>query len=144
MTRSLWYCAIAAAVFVAPMAVGGEVLHLIERATNEHVVDVGAKGDSLGDMLVFANPLYDAANTKSAGSSNGSCVRVEIGKSWHCSWMLAVAGGQIAVLGAYPDQGDAEFALAGGTGRYVGARGTLKIHARDAAHLSYDFTVSLL
>ena len=121
----------------------GETLHLVERATGEQVVDLGAKGDSPGDLLVFSNPLYDAANAKATGSSNGYCVRTVVGKTWQCSWTMQVEGGQLAVAGTDPDHGDADFAIVGGTGRYAGARGSLKVHARDAGNTAYDFTVSL-
>ena len=108
------------------------------------MLDLGAHGDSLGDLLVFANPLYDAANAKALGTSNGSCVRTVVGKRWQCAWTMTLATGQLQIGGEYPDEGDADFAITGGTGRYAGARGTLHVHARDAGHTSYDFIVSLL
>jgi hypothetical protein len=66
-----------------------------------------------------------------------------VGRTWHCNWMIHLAHGQLAVTGTYPDEGDCEFAVVGGTGRYAGARGVVKVHARDAGHTSYDFTVTL-
>lgn len=136
---------IAASVLAAtPLAAGAaETLHLVERASNEHVIDTPPAGDSLGDQLVFVNPMFDAANQKEVGTGNGSCVRTMVGKTWYCNWMIHLAHGQLAVTGTYPDEGDAEFAVVGGTGRYSGARGVLKVHARDAEHTSYDFTVML-
>jgi allene oxide cyclase len=137
---------IATSVLVAASLPAGaaETLRLVERASNEHVIDVAPVGDSLGDQLVFVNPMFDAANQKEVGTSNGFCVRTVVGKTWHCNWMIHLARGQLAVSGTYPDEGDCEFAVVGGIGRYAGARGVIKVHARDAEHTSYDFTVTLL
>jgi allene oxide cyclase len=35
-------------------------------------------------------------------------------------------------------------AVTGGTGQYLGARGAMKLHARDAKGTAYDFTYDLL
>jgi hypothetical protein len=34
--------------------------------------------------------------------------------------------------------------VTGGTGKYAGAKGSMKLHARDAKGSSYDFTYDLL
>ncbi len=120
-----------------------EQLRLVERASGEQVLHRGPAEDAVGDLIVFANPLYDAADRTPAGASRGYCVRVEVGRWWECRFTLALAAGTLLVAGSYPDEGDAEFGIEGGTGRYAGARGTLKVHARDAAHSSYDFAVAL-
>jgi len=128
----------------APFAGATEPIRLFERATNEHVVDLGAHGDSPGDLLAFANPLYETANSNTLGKSNGSCVGTVVGGFWQCARPLSIAAGQVQVAGEYPDVGVADFAITGGTGRYAGARGRLRVHARHAGHTTYDFTVSLL
>ncbi|HVW68232.1 MAG TPA: dirigent protein [Steroidobacteraceae bacterium] len=118
-------------------------LRLVERATGETVIHRTASNDALGDLLVFANPLYDAANVSQVGTSRGSCTRVEVGHWWDCHWTMALAGGALLVAGPYPDEGDAAFGIVGGTGHYAGARGTITVHARDTAHQSYDFVIAL-
>ena len=35
------------------------VIHVIERATTDLVIDTGPSGDSSGDLLTFANELFD-------------------------------------------------------------------------------------
>jgi hypothetical protein len=127
----------------SPAAGAAETLHLVERASNEHVIDAPPAGDSLGDQLVFVNPMFDETNQKEVGTSSGFCVRTVVGKTWHCNWMIHLAHGQLAVSGTYPDEGDCEFAVVGGTGRYAGARGVVKVHPRDSEHTSYDFMVKL-
>jgi len=106
-----------------------ETIKLVERPINETTVDLGAKGDSVGDLLTFANPVYDAANKAQVGTDQGYCVRVAVGKSWECIWTLILKSGQITVTG--------------GTGKYSGAKGSMKLHPRDATPTGYDFTYLL-
>jgi hypothetical protein len=120
-----------------------EVLKLVEHPVNETTVDIGVKGDSVGDLLTFANPVFDAANKLQIGSDQGYCVRVVVGKSWECIWTLVLKSGQITVEGPFADTGDSTFAITGGTGKYVGAKGSLKLHPRDATPTGYDFTYIL-
>jgi hypothetical protein len=120
-----------------------ETIKLVERPINETTVDLGAKGDSVGDLLTFANPVYDAANKAQVGTDQGYCVRVAVGKSWECIWTLILKSGQITVEGPFMDDGDSTFAVTGGTGKYSGAKGSMKLHPRDATPTGYDFTYLL-
>jgi hypothetical protein len=130
---------------VVPLAASaGERLQVVERALTDTTVDLGAKGDSVGDLLTFANPIYDAANKTKLGSDQGYCVRVVVGKSWECFWTLLLAEGQITVEGPFFDTGDSVMVVTGGTGKYAGAKGTMKLHSRDAKSTAYDFTYELL
>jgi hypothetical protein len=128
----------------AQPAGAAEHLQMVERALTDTTVDLGAKGDSVGDLLTFANPVYDAANKTQLGTDQGYCVRVVVGKSWECFWTLILAGGQITVEGPFSDSGDSTMVVTGGTGKYAGAKGSMKLHARDAKGSSYDFTYDLL
>ena len=129
---------------VAQPASAAERLQLVERAMTDTTIDLGAKGDSVGDLLTFANPIYDAANKTQLGTDQGYCVRVAVGKSWECFWTLILTGGQITVEGPFYDSGDSTMVVTGGTGKYAGAKGAMKLHARDAKATSYDFTYDLL
>ena len=55
---------VAAAAFTlsAGPAWAGEQIKVVEHPVNETTVDIGEKGDSVGDLLTFANPVFDAAN----------------------------------------------------------------------------------
>ncbi len=134
---------LSAAVLWAQTAVAGEQLLLVERATSDQTIDLGERGDSVGDMLVFANPVYDAANRVQVGSDQGYCVRVVVGKSWECFWTLSLKDGQITSQGPFRDDADSVMAVTGGTGKYVGAKGNLRLHARDARGSAYDFKYEL-
>jgi allene oxide cyclase len=125
-------------------AFAAEQLKVVERPVGETTIDLGAKGDSVGDLLVFANGVFDAANKTQIGSDQGSCVRTVVGKSWECFWTLTLKAGQITVEGPFMDEGDSLFAVTGGTGKYAGAKGSMKLHPRDAKASSYDFTYDLL
>ena len=138
--------ALAAALLTLPAAsaFAAEQIKVVERPVGETTIDLGPKGDSVGDMLVFANGIFDAANKTQIGSDQGYCVRTIVGKSWECFWTLTLKAGQITVEGPYMDEGDSLFAVTGGTGKYAGARGSLKLHPRDATPTGYDFIYDLL
>jgi allene oxide cyclase len=144
MHRATFLLAGALALVVPFAASAGERLQVVERALTDTTVDLGAKGDSVGDLLTFANPSYDAANKTKLGSDQGYCVRVVVGKSWECFWTLLLAEGQITVEGPFFDTGDSVMVVTGGTGKYAGAKGAMKLHSRDAKSTAYDFTYELL
>ena len=129
----------AAANAAAPRAVA-RTFTLVERATTDVVTDTGKKGDSAGDLLTFANDLYNASNTTKVGTDNGFCVRTVVGTAWECWWTATLAGGQITVQGPFYDAGDSNLAITGGTGIYKRARGFMTLHARNAEGSEYDFT----
>lgn len=121
-----------------------EHIELVERALTDATVDLGTPGDSVGDLLTFANPVYDQANKVQLGTDQGYCVRVAVGKSWECFWTLILKEGQLTVEGPFFDKGDSLMAITGGTGKYNGAKGSMKLHPRDAKGSSYTFTYDLL
>ncbi len=136
---------VAAAAFCASAgpAWAGEQIKVVEHPVNETTVDLGEKGDSVGDLLTFANPVFDAANAVQIGTDQGYCVRVIVGKSWECIWTILLKRGHITVEGPFFDEGDSLFAITGGTGKYAGARGSMKLHPRDAKPTGYDFVYTL-
>jgi allene oxide cyclase len=117
---------------------------VVERATTDTVTDLGAKGDSAGDTLTFANEMYDQSNKTQVGYDNGWCVRTAAGQAWECFWTLTLDKGQITVEGPFYDKKDSVLAVTGGTGAYAGARGEMKLHARNDKGTEYDFAYNLL
>jgi allene oxide cyclase len=128
--------------FTGP-ALAKEVMHLVEHADTDAVLDLGAKDDSVGDLLTFANPVFDASNAKQVGTDQGYCVRTVAGKAWECWWTLMLADGQLTVQGPFLDAGDSVMAITGGTGKYSTARGQMKLHARNDKGTEYDFVYEI-
>jgi hypothetical protein len=115
-------------------------LTVVEHAISDTVVDTGAAGDSLGDILAFGNPIFDAANAKEIGRDQGYCVRTNASQSWECNWTVILDRGSLVVEGPfYDDLRDSQFAITGGTGAFRNARGEMTLHARDAAGAEFDF-----
>jgi len=144
MKKLTVFAASAIAALAAIPALAAERIEVIEHADTDAVLDLGAKGDSVGDLLTFANPIYDAANKTQLGTDQGYCVRVIVGRSWECFWTLLLKGGKITVEGPFYDTGDSLLVVTGGTGKYAGAKGDMKLHARDAKGSSYVFVYELL
>ena len=117
---------------------------VVEHATTDLVVDLTTNGDSTGDLLTFHNELFDESNTEVVGSNQGECVRIEVGVSWECRWVNFLDGGSITVEGPFFDAGPSAFAITGGTGSFRGARGSMRLVARDDAGTEYDFTFRIL
>ncbi|WP_241759339.1 dirigent protein [Pyxidicoccus parkwayensis] len=87
-------------------------------------VDLGAPGDSPGDMFVFDQPLLNEAR-QPIGSNSGYCIRTLPGQFSECQWTLTMANGTITVAGREAETGTSLIPIIGGTGAYVGARGVL-------------------
>ena len=122
-------------------AAGATARHItvVEHAVSDTVVDIGSKGDSRGDLLTFANPVFDRTNTKRVGHDNGSCIRTVVGKAWECSWTTRLARGSLVVQGPFYDHRDSTLAITGGTGAFSRARGVMHLHARNAQGTAYTF-----
>jgi hypothetical protein len=137
------FAIIAAFALLATPALAAEELHVVEHAKSDATAHIGKAADNRGDILTFANDVFDAADKAKVGSDQGFCIRVVAGKSFECMWTLMLAGGQITVEGPFLDAGDSTLAVTGGTGKYADARGEMKLHARDAKGTAYDFLYSL-
>jgi hypothetical protein len=145
MTLTSRLSLVAAAALIAVPALAAEQIKVVERPTKETTLNLTTKGvDAVGDLLSFANPLFDAANKTQVGTDQGFCVRTVVGKSWECNFTLLLKGGQVTVEGPFVDTGDSTFTVTGGTGKYAGAKGSLLLHTRAGKPESYDFTLDLL
>ncbi|MGE5601047.1 MAG: Allene oxide cyclase, partial [Pseudomonadota bacterium] len=93
--RLLCMVPIAAAGLFAAGPAAAEELKMIEHATTDAVTDTGAKGDSAGDILTFANEVFDADDKNKIGTDQGMCFRTVAGKAWECTWTLTLDKGQL-------------------------------------------------
>ena len=116
----------------------------VEHADTDVVGDVAPEGDSVGDVLGFANPVYDADNKIQVGTDNGACTRTAVGEAWECMWTLTLPDGQITVEGPFYDAKDSIMAITGGTDAYREARGQMSLHSRNAEGSEFDFTYTLI
>jgi len=107
----------------------GKTITVIEHATTDTTTDTGAPGDSVGDVLTFANEVFNARDTTKVGTDQGYCIRVVKGTSYECNWTTFLPGGQIVVEGPFLDAANSTLAITGGTGRYRGARGTMDLRS---------------
>lgn len=123
------------------------VIHVVEHAITDTVQEFHPPKMSLGDVLAFHNPVYNASNRYQVGTDNGQCTRtVATGKTeWECFWTVILKQGQITVEGPYYDDGtDTMLAITGGTGAYQAAQGQMLLHARgNPLGSEYDFVYML-
>jgi hypothetical protein len=118
------------------------VLTVTEHATTDATTDTGAPGDSAGDLLTWHNQVFNAADTRRVGSDQGYCLRIVPGVSYECAWTTRLRHGQLMVQGPFYDASDSVLAVTGGTGRYAGATGTMRLHAL-AGGTKYRFAFHL-
>ena len=139
---ALLFAGFAATSFRAAPTAAKETLTVIEHATTDTTIDLGEKGDTVGDTLAFSNDVYDADNANVVGHDEGSCTRTAAGKTWHCTWTLILENGSIVVEGPFYDTEDSTLAIIGGTGDYAGASGQMQLKAREGG-TEYEFTYEL-
>jgi hypothetical protein len=121
-------------------------IKLIEHAETDTVQHIGPANeeDSAGDVLAFANPVFDSTNKKKEGTDNGACIRTAPGEAWECFWTVTLSEGQITVDGPFYDGGkDSTLAITGGTGEFSDAGGQMQLHARNPEETEYDFTYEI-
>lgn len=85
---------------------------------------------SIGDILAFSNPIFDASRTHRLGVSSAECVATRPGRvasaTYTCSGTFALNDGTIAVAALQRGEPTTQqLAVTGGTGAYDGARGTI-------------------
>ena len=124
-----------------PKRNGGSI-HVIEHATSDAVTN-GSATDAAGNVLTFANDVFNSADTSKVGSDQGYCVRIVVGKTWECNWTTILPDGQITVEGPFSDTGNTVLAITGGTGSYRNARGFMELVYHDVAGTKFDFVFHL-
>ncbi len=107
------------------------------RSASEHFEDVGKKGPSIGDYIVFRDRLFHQGNK--VGRDNGRCDVTRAGPerfALACTVTVFLNGrGQIALQGLVAFRrgsmgGDPTLAITGGTGWYNHASGTATLTER--------------
>jgi hypothetical protein len=129
----LWFLGATASFGFAGAALANETLHVLEHEDTDKTIHLG-KGatDSVGDFIVFANPIFDSANAHQVGIVQGDCVRVIVGKSWECSFSLVMGKDILTLEGPYADVGESVFAITGGAGKYASAKGQMSLRVGES------------
>lgn len=94
------------------------------RVHTAQLIDTGEPGDSVGDLLVFDQPLLNAQRD-TIGNNSGACIRTRVGHSFQCQWTLTLDTGTIQVAGREFDRGTSAISIVGGTGAYAGISGEM-------------------
>jgi hypothetical protein len=127
---------------------GQRVVHVVEHAITDTVQQFHPPNNSLGDVLGFHNPVFNAADSQQVGRDNGQCTRtVATGKTeWECFWTTFLDQGQITVEGPFFDDGtNTTLTITGGTGVFVEAHGSMLLHARgNPVGSEFDFIFTLV
>jgi hypothetical protein len=107
------------------------VIRLVAVNTEGNFLDLGAKGDTLGDYFVFTHKLMRSG--EQIGHVSGQCTVVSVAaveSEPQCVITASLPGGLITaqtLIGPHGETGDIVQAITGGTGRYTGAEGHILI-----------------
>lgn len=121
----------------------GKHLHLIIKTTAATSVDVDGSGDaSIGDTVIQQGDLYTADGKTKVGDGYAVCTQVTADQSlYDCQGSDSLPGGEIREAGRFTDPATFTWAVLGGTGKYVGAGGSVTGTTVDATTI--DYTISL-
>jgi hypothetical protein len=108
--------------------VGATTLILIEHADLVTEIDLGEPGASVGDMLVWGpDPLYDEADVNDTGATTqGTCIAFNANSDCLAAeTILFPDGSTLEFQGIERGDAPAVRTIVGGSGRYLGAVGTM-------------------
>jgi hypothetical protein len=112
---------------------GAKTIRLTATEVAFNYLDLGDKGPTLGEQIVFADTLSHAG--KMVGEDGGTCTVTRVvsqsGLTTHCVATLSLRYGQITVQGLVTFREGSEMpftvAVTGGTGAYRSAGGELRV-----------------
>jgi hypothetical protein len=105
----------------------GSTFGFVDNAPKTNRKDAHA---SIGDILAFSSPIFDASRTHRLGLSSGECIATRPGRiaraTFSCSGTFALNDGTLVVAALQVGEPKTlRLAVTGGTGAYDGARGTV-------------------
>jgi allene oxide cyclase len=118
---------------------GSKTITVIEHADTDATTDNPPTGDSPGDVLTFANDVFDKTDSEVVGTDQGYCIRIVVGESYECNFTTLLAKGNITVEGPFYDAKDSVLSITGGTGHYRRARGEMKLSAYGDEGTKFKF-----
>jgi hypothetical protein len=121
----------------------GRVFVVTEVGTSFTSLDLAAPGAGPGDQFTGTGDLFDDRGQK-VGTSTFTCITAAEGLN-QCAQVYALPGGKITTTGTtHPDSSatpifDARLAVTGGTGRFVGAVGELRLVQTTTSQATLTF-----
>ena len=121
---------------------GGQTLIFRVSLTRQKRIDATPTGFSPGDQLIFYGAYH--RGSRRVGGDRESCLLIQLRPALlTCQFAARVPGGQLVAEGKFdPTHLPWTIPVVGGTGRFVGASGTLT--SSDGARDSERFTFRLL
>jgi hypothetical protein len=123
----------AGTVFAVTSAAGhstATTIRLYEHDTSQANVDLGAPGESAGDVFVFAGDTFKHKGGTKVGRAAGACTTLSTGPAGEvmCVFNFSLPSGQISAQGLALTAEEfggktVSFPITGGTGTYRHARG---------------------
>lgn len=120
----------AASPVAAPATGAPTTLTLVERGLHITDIDLGPKGPSAGDMVIWGpDPLYDPTNTTDTGATTqGTCIALHDGSCVATETVIFPDGSTLQIQGIQAATAiTSTRTIIGGSGRYRGASGTLTV-----------------
>jgi hypothetical protein len=118
-----------------PIGAAGTTLVLVEHADLVTEIDLGEPGPSIGDMIVWGpNALFDEANAEAAGAvTQGACIAINAASDCVGNETIVFADGSTLEFQGVERGGGAPSlrTIVGGSGRYLGATGTMSVEPSD-------------
>ncbi len=109
-------------------------IELVEHADFVTNIDLGDDGPSVGDVIIWGpDPLYDESNTNDTGATTqGTCTAISSGDCILIETILFPDGSTLELQGIQPSAPMASTrTIVGGSGSYLGARGTVTVEPTD-------------
>jgi hypothetical protein len=143
MHRLFGVAALTLAVAVIPSvgvaSANGGNRHLVKKfdvwaeTVQDNFLDLGDEGTTLGDRFVFSDDLSRTRGGRVIGTDGGECTVVRIDEEFYeatvqCLVTVSLSGGDITIQGLVAESEErATLAVTGGTGRYEGAGGRVRV-----------------
>jgi hypothetical protein len=109
-------------------------LTLVEHAGDVTNIDQGTTGPSPGDLIIWGpNPLYDQADdTDTGATTQGVCTAIHSGECVLVETIVFPDGSTLELQGIQPGTPmESTRTIVGGSGIYLGARGTVTVQPTD-------------
>jgi hypothetical protein len=122
---------------------GPRTLRLVSVEQRCTTADNGRRGESLGDLGACRGSLREARGGAVAGRAHWTCVYLGSERAGSdCGAVVTLPGGTLQAAGALSHtSARSEWAITGGTGDHVGARGSVRLEQLSATRTAATITL---